>query len=164
MVVTTFNFSSSPLPGSTLLCLIEPGLDLNQARFALQHGFLVKCCGSGGEHISRYNHLRDHLHDTAVAAGLGPAREVRLLIPGEDSRPADVRLPHWVGGKDAALDITQLNCGQLSPSGHCGRGSHRGRACLNTCLQTEDEGHRRGMPQASRCLHAPGGGVPGEGG
>ena len=40
------------------------------------------CCGSGGERISRHNHLRDHLHDTAVAAGLGPVREVRFLIPG----------------------------------------------------------------------------------
>ena len=44
-----------------------------------------------------------------MAAGLGPAREVRFLIPGEDSRPADVLLPHWVGGKDAALDVTVVN-------------------------------------------------------
>ena len=63
----------------------------------------------GGEHISRHNHLRDHLHDTAVAAGLGPAREVRFLIPGRDSRPADVLLPQWSGGQDAALDITVVN-------------------------------------------------------
>ena len=43
-----------------------------------------------------------------------PAREVRFLIPGEDSRPADVLLPHWVGGKDAALDITVVNCLQVA--------------------------------------------------
>ena len=44
-----------------------------------------------------------------MAAGLGPVREVRFLIPGEDSRPADVLLPHWMGGKDAALDVTVVN-------------------------------------------------------
>ena len=33
------------------------------------------CCGFGGERISRHNHLRDALHDTAVAAGLGPVKE-----------------------------------------------------------------------------------------
>ena len=30
------------------------------------------CCGSGGERISRHNALREALHDTAVAARLGP--------------------------------------------------------------------------------------------
>ena len=78
-------------------------------RYSDAHGNHAMCCGSGGERISRHNHLRDHLHDTAVAAGLGPVREVRFLIPGQDSRPADVLVPHWIGGKDAALDITVVN-------------------------------------------------------
>ena len=67
------------------------------------------CCGSGGERISRHNHLRDHLHDTAAAAGLGPRKEERFLIPGNDSRPADVLLPHWKAGKDVALDVAVVN-------------------------------------------------------
>ena len=67
------------------------------------------CCGSGGERISRHNHLRDHLHDVAAAAGLGPRKEVRFLIPGNDSRPADVLLPHWKQGKDVALDVAVVN-------------------------------------------------------
>ena len=33
-------------------------------------------------------------------------KEGRFLLPGNDRRPADVLVPHWVGGKDAALDIT----------------------------------------------------------
>ena len=78
-------------------------------RFSDAQGNHAMCCGSGGERISRHNHLRDHLHDTAVAAGLGPVREVRFLIPGEDSRPADVLLPHWIAGQDAALDVTVVN-------------------------------------------------------
>ena len=55
-------------------------------RFSDALGNHAMCCGSGGERISRHNHLRDHLHDTAVAAGLGPVREARFLIPREDSR------------------------------------------------------------------------------
>ena len=78
-------------------------------RYSDAQGNHAMCCGSGGERISRHNHLRDHLHDTAGAAGLGPVREVRFLIPGQDSRPADVLLPHWSAGQDAALDVTVVN-------------------------------------------------------
>ena len=83
-------------------------------RFSDALGNHAMCCGSGGERISRHNHLRDHLHDTAVAAGLGPVREVRFLIPGEDSRPADVLLPHWIAGQDAAMDVTVVNPCQVA--------------------------------------------------
>ena len=70
------------------------------------HGDHAMCCGSGGERISRHNNLRDAFYETAVAAGLGPVREGRFLLPGTDRRPADVLLHHWAGGKDAALDVT----------------------------------------------------------
>ena len=33
-------------------------------------------------------------------------KEGRFLLPGADRRPADVLLPHWAGGRDAALDVT----------------------------------------------------------
>ena len=42
----------------------------------------------------------------AVAAGLGPVKEGRFLLPGNDRRPADVLIRNWAGGKDAALDVT----------------------------------------------------------
>ena len=64
------------------------------------------CCGSGGERISRHNALRDALYETAVAAGLGPTKEGRFLLPGNDRRPADILVPHWSSGKDAAMDVT----------------------------------------------------------
>ena len=112
-------------------------------RLSDKQGNHAMCCGSGGERISRHNHLRDHLHDTAVAAGLGPVREVRFLIPGEDSRPADVLLPHWVGGKDAALDVTVVNpcqtatvVGAATTAGHALNHAYQrkvrgaGEACL----------------------------------
>ena len=49
------------------------------------------------------------LFDTAVAAGLGPVKEGRFLLPGADRRPADVFLPNWAGGQDAALDVTVVS-------------------------------------------------------
>ena len=57
------------------------------------------CCGSGGERISRHNALRDAIFDTAVVAGLGPVKEGRFLLPGNDRRPADVLVPNWTGGQ-----------------------------------------------------------------
>ena len=67
-------------------------------------------CGYQGERISRHhNHIRDLLYHTAVSANLSPLREERALIPGTDSRPADLLLPHWTSGKDTCLDITVVN-------------------------------------------------------
>merc|ERR1719427_2229477 len=66
-------------------------------------------CGSDGERISRHNHLRDHLYQTAVSAALAPTKEDRALLPGTDARPADVFIPRWTHGKDTALDVTVVN-------------------------------------------------------
>ena len=67
------------------------------------------CCGTGGERISRHNNLRDAFFDTAAQAGLAPVKEGRFLLPGADRRPADVLLHNWVGGLDAAMDVTVVN-------------------------------------------------------
>ena len=32
-------------------------------------------------------------------------KEGRFLLPGNDRRPADVLVPNWTGGKDAAMDV-----------------------------------------------------------
>ena len=78
-------------------------------RFSDALGDHALCCGTGGDRISRHNHLRDALFDTAAAAGLGPVKEGRFLLPGADRRPADVFLPNWTGGLDAALDVTVVH-------------------------------------------------------
>ena len=67
------------------------------------------CCGVGGERISRHNAPRDAIFDTAAQAGLAPIKEGRFLLPGADRRPADVLIPHWAGGLDAALDVTVVH-------------------------------------------------------
>ena len=71
-------------------------------------------CGSHGERISRHNLLRDALHQTAAAAALGPTKEGRFLLPGRDARPADLLLPRWTGGQDAALDVTVVSALQTA--------------------------------------------------
>ena len=69
-------------------------------------------CGTGRERIARHNALRDALHDTAAAAG---QKETRALLPGNNRRPADVYIPGWSGGRDAAVDVcvTQPPAGQI---------------------------------------------------
>ena len=65
------------------------------------------CCGSQGERIARHSSLRDELYHAAVAAALAPARETQGLIPDRaGARPADVFIPRFAGGRDAALDVT----------------------------------------------------------
>ena len=53
--------------------------------------------------------LRDTIHQTAVSAGLGPSREVGFLLPGSNSRPADVLIRYWTAGKDTAYNVTVIN-------------------------------------------------------
>ena len=98
-------------------------------RFSDALGDHALCCGTGGERISRHNNLRDALFDTAVSAGLAPVKEGRFLIPGADRRPADVLLPSWAGGRDAALDVTVVN--SLQDSGGSSRNSW---ICSQLCL------------------------------
>ena len=65
--------------------------------------------GYGGERIARHDAIRDCLYATCTQAGLGPTREDRALIPGNEARPADLFLPRWTAGRDTALDITVVN-------------------------------------------------------
>ena len=44
-----------------------------------------------------------------MSAALGPSREGWFLLPGDNRRPADILIPHWEGGRDAALDVTVIN-------------------------------------------------------
>ena len=77
--------------------------------FSDKEGDHAISCGHQGERIARHNHLRDTLYHTAVSASLGPTREDRALIPGTEARPADVLIPNWCAGKDAAMDVTVVN-------------------------------------------------------
>ena len=62
-----------------------------------------------GEQIAPHNHLRDALLETARQASLGPSREERVLLPGNNDRPAYVFLPGWSAGRDAELEVTVVS-------------------------------------------------------
>ena len=66
-------------------------------------------CGSDGERIARHNNLRDALYSVASSANLAPRKEEQALLPGTNSKPADVLIPHWSGGRDTALDVTVVS-------------------------------------------------------
>jgi hypothetical protein len=95
------------------------------------------CCGSAGERVSRHNALRDALYNTAVAASLGPSREGRFLLPGDDRRPADVLGPHWTGGLDTAWDVTVIH--PLQAATVAGAAASPGHA-LEVAVQRKNRG------------------------
>ena len=66
-------------------------------------------CGGNGDRIYRHDSLRNALFSAAQSAALAPRREVPALIPGANSRPADVYLPCWKRGRPAALDVTVIS-------------------------------------------------------
>ena len=51
----------------------------------------------------------DALYQSAVEACLRPFRETDGLLPGTDERLADLLIPYWQGGQDAAIDFTVVN-------------------------------------------------------
>ena len=66
-------------------------------------------CGGNSDRIYRHNAVRDVLFSAAQSAALSPRQEAPCLIPGSQSRPADVFLPTWSRGRPAALDITVIS-------------------------------------------------------
>ena len=71
-------------------------------------------CGHSGEKTSRHNRLRDTIFKAATSACLAPGQEIRGLVSGSEARPADVFIPAWEKGKDAALDVTVISPLQLN--------------------------------------------------
>jgi hypothetical protein len=66
-------------------------------------------CGGDRDRIARHDRLRDAIFNAAHSAALAPRMEVAGLIPGSNSRPADVFLPSWENGKAAAIDVTVIS-------------------------------------------------------
>ena len=71
-------------------------------------------CGGNGDRISRHDAIREILFSSTQPAGLAPHREVPSIIPYSSSRPADIYLPFWSGGRPAAMDVTVISPFQKS--------------------------------------------------
>ncbi len=54
---------------------------------------------------TRHNAIRDILFSATQSAALGPTRKASNVVPDSMSRPADILLPTWHGGRSAALDL-----------------------------------------------------------
>ena len=61
-------------------------------------------CGGNGDRISRHNNIRDVLFSAAHSAALGPKKEAPGTISNSSARPADILLPNWSRGRQAAQD------------------------------------------------------------
>ena len=83
-------------------------------------------CAINGERIAKHNHVRDAIFAAASQAALGPRKEPAGLLPGSDDRPADVLLPFWANGKDAALDVSVVNPLQQQLVGQVAREGEKG--------------------------------------
>ena len=94
-------------------------------------------CGYQGERNSRHNIIRDEIYNTAKAAGLRPTKEERGIIDEDESRPADVKIPMWIRGKDVAFDVTV--CSPLSAS-YVERSA---REASHTLSQSFENKHRK---------------------
>ena len=92
-------------------------------------------CGGNGDCIHRHDSLRDALFSAAQSAALVPRKEVPSLIPGTNSRPADIFLPNWCMGRPAALDVTVIST--LQPL------TLAGRCCRNSGSRAETVGEER---------------------
>ena len=62
-------------------------------------------CSGNGDRISRHNAIRDVVFSAAQSAALAPSKETPGLLASSLSRPADILLPNWKGGRPAALDV-----------------------------------------------------------
>ena len=103
-------------------------------------------CAWHGERIARHNALRDTIHSTAANAALAPTKEGRFLLPGEGGRPADIFIPHWSAGRDAALDVTVINPLQAAQV-------HDAAATAGHAL---GEAHRRKLDKSWEACHGQG--------
>ena len=116
-------------------------------------------CAWNGERIARHNALRDTLHSTAANAALAPTKEGRFLLPGEGGRPADIYVPQWSGGKDAAFDVTIINPlqaaqvnGAAATPGHALNEAHRRK--LDKSWEACNRQGFNFIPLAAECLGA----------
>ena len=66
----------------------------------------LHCRDDRGLKGSRHDRIRDQIFKVAQHASLNPQKEMPGLIPGSQSRPADIFIEHWVNGRKVAFDVS----------------------------------------------------------
>ena len=69
----------------------------------------MHCRDDHGIRGGRHDRIRDQLFKEAQRAGFNPKREMPALIPGSQSRPADVFVEEWTDGRKMAFDISVIS-------------------------------------------------------
>ena len=69
----------------------------------------LHCRDDHGMKGGRHDRIRDLIFKEAQKASLSPTMEMPGLVPGSQSRPADVFIPSWVDGKKTAFDISVVS-------------------------------------------------------
>ena len=72
----------------------------------------MHCRDDHGIRGGRHDRIRDQIFKEAQRAGLNPKKEMPALIPGSQSRPADVFVEEWIDGKKVAFDVSVVSPNQ----------------------------------------------------
>ena len=69
----------------------------------------MHCRDDHGIRGGRHDRIRDQVFQEAQRAGFNPKKEMPALIPGSQSRPADVFVEQWIDGKRVAFDVSVIS-------------------------------------------------------
>ena len=69
----------------------------------------LHCHDDHGVRGGRHDRIRDKIFLEAQHASLDPLKEVPSLVPGSQSRPADVFIRNWLDGRRVAFDISVVS-------------------------------------------------------
>ena len=69
----------------------------------------LHCQDDHGLKGGRHDRIRDQIFKEAQRGSLSPTMEMPGLVPGSQSRPADVFIPSWTNGKKTAFDISVVS-------------------------------------------------------
>ena len=69
----------------------------------------MHCRDDHGIRGGRHDRLRDQIFQEAQRAGFNPKKEMPSLIPGSQSRPADIFVEGWMDGRRTAFDVSVIS-------------------------------------------------------
>ena len=69
----------------------------------------MHCHDDHGVKAARHDRIRGKSFQEAQSASLNPTKEMLGLIPGSQTRPADVFIESWVDGKKWAFDVSVVS-------------------------------------------------------
>ena len=69
----------------------------------------MHCRDDHGIRGGRHDRIKDQIFKEAQSSGFNPKKEMPALIPGSQSRPADIFVEEWTNGKKVAFDVSVIS-------------------------------------------------------